>query len=82
MGAEAVVAPLVLLALVTRGNWQAKRLTRSVADFLAANRSAGPYLLATAEGTAGLGAVSIVAVLEQFGAAGFVPRFWGSWVLL
>lgn len=77
MGAEAVVAPLVLLALVTRGNWQAKRLTRSVADFLAANRSAGPYLLATAEGTAGLGAVSIVAVLEQFGAAGFVPRFWG-----
>ena len=56
---------------------RAKQLTRAVADFLAANRSAGPYLLATAEGTAGTGAVSIVAVLEQFSAAGFVPRFWG-----
>jgi SSS family solute:Na+ symporter len=62
---------------VARGNYRAKRLTHSVADFLAANRSAGPYLLATAEGTAGMGAVSIVARLEQFGAAGFVPTFWG-----
>ena len=77
MGASTVLPAVLLLALVSHGNWRAKAHTRSVADFLAANRAAGSYLLATAEGTAGLGAVSIVAQLERFGAAGLVPTFWG-----
>ena len=47
---------VVLLALVGWGNKAAARHNRSIADFLAANRAAGPYLLATADGTAGLGA--------------------------
>jgi len=46
---------VVLLALVGWGNKAAARHNRSIADFLAANRAAGPYLLATADGTAGLG---------------------------
>ena len=66
----------VLLSLVGYGNSRAMRHNRSVADFVAANRAAGPYLLATADGTAGLGAISIVANLERFFVAGFAPRFW------
>lgn len=66
----------VLAAVVALANVRAMRHNRSVADFVAANRSAGPYLLATADGTAGLGAVSIVANLERFFVAGFAPRFW------
>lgn len=41
--------------------WYTKRYTRSVADFLSANRAANRYLLTMAEGTAGLGAITIVA---------------------
>eukprot|EP01052_Picozoa_sp_SAG31_P014488 SAG31_NODE_903_length_11121_cov_10.117311_2_plen_225_part_00 len=68
---------VALLACTVVGNWRATRHTQSVADFVAANRAAGPYLLATADGTAGLGAISIVASFEQFYAAGLAPRFWG-----
>ncbi len=53
-----------------------KRYTRSVADFLAANRCAGRYLLTVAEGTAGIGAITIIAQFEQYYHAGFVPAFW------
>jgi Na+/proline symporter len=53
-----------------------KRYTRSVADFLAANRCAGRYLLTVAEGTAGIGAITIIAQFEQYYHAGFVPAYW------
>ena len=39
-------------------------------DFLAANRCVGQYLLAVGEGTAGLGAVTVVAYLERGYSAG------------
>ncbi len=52
------------------------RLTKSVADFLAANRSAGRYMLTLAEGAAGLGAISLVAKFELYYAAGFPPAYW------
>ncbi|OHB54184.1 MAG: hypothetical protein A2Y12_17060 [Planctomycetes bacterium GWF2_42_9] len=55
-----------------------QKLTRSVADFLAADRCAGRYLLGTAEGQAGFGIVSIIAVCEQFYVAGFSPSFWSA----
>ena len=45
-------------------------------DFLAANRCVGQYLLAVGEGTAGLGAVTVVAYLERGYSAGFVPTYW------
>jgi SSS family solute:Na+ symporter len=53
-----------------------KKYTRSVADFLAASRCAGRYLLTTAEGAAGVGAVSFVAYFEQHFQAGFCPMWW------
>lgn len=53
-----------------------RRFNRSVADFLVANRCAKRYLLTAAEGAAGLGAISIVAQFEVYGAAGFTPGYW------
>ncbi len=54
-----------------------KKYTQSVADFLAANRCAGRYLLCIAEGMSGLGAVSIVAYFELYYEAGFTGSWWG-----
>lgn len=69
----------IIIGLVLFVTWMAmrtKRYTKSVADFLAANRCAGRYLLGTAEGTAALGAISVIAQFEAFYAAGFAPGYW------
>lgn len=55
-----------------------KLLTKSVADFLAGNRSAGRYLLTMADGMAGLGAITIAANFEKFYEAGFAGSWWGQ----
>ena len=55
-----------------------RKLTKGVADYLAANRCASRYLLSVAQGQAQLGAVTIIASFEQFYAAGFTPQFWGG----
>lgn len=57
------------------------RLTKSVADFLAANRTAGRYMLTMAEGAAGLGAISLIAKFEEFYSAGFPPAYWMLMIL-
>jgi SSS family solute:Na+ symporter len=54
-----------------------QRFTRSVADFLAANRCAGRYLLATAENMAMIGTVSILAMFEMYYYGGFGAVWWG-----
>ena len=54
-----------------------RTLMRSVADFLAANRSAGRYLISIASGVAGLGAITIVGNLEMNLIAGFSLAWWG-----
>ena len=43
-----------LMVVVTYAAITTKKYTKSVADFLAANRCAGRYLLGTAEGTAAI----------------------------
>lgn len=55
----------------------AKSLSRSVSDFLAANRCAGRYLLTLADGVAAFGVVTIVANFEKFYEAGFGAFWWG-----
>ncbi len=50
---------------------------RSVADFLAANRTAGRYLLTVAQGIAMLGAITIVGNVEMNYVAGFSMTWWG-----
>ena len=57
---------LGMLGVLTIVAFFAKRYTRSVADFLAANRCAGRYLLTMADGMAALGAISIMADWQKF----------------
>jgi len=56
-----------------------RRFTKSVADFLAAGRFAGRYMLTVAEGAAGLGAISVIAAFEQHYVAGLCPLWW-NWL--
>jgi SSS family solute:Na+ symporter len=52
------------------------RLNRSVADYLAANRAAGRYLLTVSQAASSFGAISTVAIFEKHYQAGFAPMFW------
>ncbi len=70
-----VAAFLIGLALVA---WYANRYTKSVADFLAANRCAGRYLLTIAQGAAGLAVINTIANFEKFYKAGFAIGWWGQ----
>ncbi len=54
-----------------------QRYMRGVADFLAAGRTAGRYLVSVASGIAGLGAITIVANLQMNYQAGFAMSWWG-----
>ena len=53
-----------------------KPLMRSVTDFLAAGRTGGRYLISLSQGTASLGAITIVGMLEMNYIAGFNMRWW------
>ena len=66
----------VFAAFVVGMSAYTTRFMRSVADFLAGNRCAGRYLL-TMDGI-NMGAISIVAVWEQFYNAGFAATWWGG----
>lgn len=65
-----------MLAVMLAGLWLSRGAMRGVADFLAAGRSAGRYVLTVATGLAGLGAITIVANLEMNYVAGFSMAWW------
>ena len=67
---------IALLAVIVTTAVMTRKYTQSVADFLAANRCAGRYLLCISSGMAGLGAISVVAFFEMFYAAGFTADWW------
>ena len=67
----ALMGVLPLIGYITR------RYTRSTADFLAANRSAGRYMLTMSEGMASLGAVGIIANFQMGYKVGFASNWWG-----
>ncbi|MDD2710660.1 MAG: sodium:solute symporter [Verrucomicrobiae bacterium] len=52
------------------------RYLKSAADFLAANRCAGRYLLSISAGVSELGAVAIIGAFEMYYVAGFTPAWW------
>lgn len=54
----------------------AGRYNRSVADFLAANRCAGRYLLTVAGDASGLGAITVLAFYELYYHSGFTGVWW------
>ena len=61
---------LVIAAVFT------KKYTKSVADFLVANRCVGRYLLSISQGMAGLGAISVIGGFEMYYNAGFTAVWW------
>jgi SSS family solute:Na+ symporter len=63
---------IVIIAVVTQ------RYMRGVADFLAAGRCAGRYLVCNAMGEAGNGAIATVAFFEMFYKYGFAVSWWNS----
>jgi solute:Na+ symporter, SSS family len=50
---------------------------KSVADFLAAGRTAGRYLITVSSGVAALGAITVIGTLEMNLQAGFSLSWWG-----
>ena len=68
---------VVILGLMIFSVVAAKRLMKSVADFLAVGRSAGRYVISVASGVAGLGAITIVGNMEMNLIAGFSMAWWG-----
>jgi SSS family solute:Na+ symporter len=70
-GIVAAVFAAVIAAVVV-----SKPLMRSVSDFLAAGRTGGRYLISLSQGTASLGAITIVGMLEMNYIAGFNMRWW------
>ncbi|MFH1614054.1 MAG: sodium:solute symporter [Planctomycetota bacterium] len=53
-----------------------KKYTRSVADFLAANRCSGRYIICIGEGMAALGALSVILQMEMTYSVGFAGQWW------
>ena len=53
-----------------------KRYMKSVADFLAANRCAGRYLISTAIGETGASVMLMIVALEVFSKTGWSLNFW------
>jgi SSS family solute:Na+ symporter len=70
-GIVAAVFAFVIGAVVV-----SRTLMRSVSDFLAAGRTGGRYLISLSQGTASLGAITIVGMLEMNYIAGFNMRWW------
>jgi len=67
----------VVFFVMCWGVFIGRRRMKSVADFLAAGRTAGRYLISVSAGIAGLGAISIVGILEMNYVAGFSMSWWG-----
>jgi SSS family solute:Na+ symporter len=67
---------LALLILMIGMVLVSKKLMQSVTDFLAAGRTGGRYVISMFQGTAALGAITVVGALEMNYVAGFNLRWW------
>ena len=70
-----MILAAVMMATTAVVLWT-RKLTRSVADFMAANRCAGRYVLGVSEGAAMLGAITVVVFFEMHYNSGFGPAWW------
>jgi len=66
----------VVWAVLVAGVIVTKRYMRSVADFLAAGRTAGRYVVSLSQGMAMVGAISVIAFFQQNYVAGFNLSWW------
>lgn len=67
---------LLAFALMVWGVVFSKRFMQSVADFLAAGRTAGRYIVSIAMGMAMLGAISVIGEFQLFYKSGFCMKWW------
>ena len=70
-----LVTPILLMAGVAL---YLRRYMHGVADFLAAGRGAGRYLIATASGETAAGVMGLVVAMEIFSKAGFSIQLWSG----
>lgn len=70
-----VVIPLVIVVWI---GLRTQQYVKGVADFLAAGRVAGRYVLCVSGGEAAMGLISLVALYESYYKSGFAYGFWGS----
>ena len=70
-----VTIPLMVVLFI---GLKSQKYVKSVADFLAAGRVAGRYVLCVAGAEAGMGLISLVAVWEQYYMVGFAVGFWST----
>jgi len=69
-----IVAAMILFMVIAAR--RTKKYTRSVADFLAANRCAGRYVISVADTMALIGAIMIVGAFEAYYRVGFTFCWW------
>jgi SSS family solute:Na+ symporter len=67
---------IVAFALMFLGVVFSKKSMKSVADFLAAGRTAGRYLISVSMGMAMLGAITVVGEFELYFKSGFCMKWW------
>jgi len=68
---------VLVFAFMVSGIYISKKYMRSVADFLAAGRSAGRYLVSIGQWMAALGAITVIANFEMNYQAAFPMTWWG-----
>ncbi|MEM8875338.1 MAG: sodium:solute symporter [Planctomycetota bacterium] len=66
------------LALLLGLSFTLSRASKSTADFMAAGRSAGRFILSMANDMGGFAAIFVVATFEQFYVSGFPGAWWST----
>ena len=70
-----VIIPVLFVLLAA---WYTRRYVKGVADFLAAGRVAGRYIISVADMANGLAIISLVAYVEEHYRTGFSLAFWNN----
>lgn len=71
--------PIAVIAVFC---FHSQKYIRSVADFLAAGRTGGRYLLSSANGMAGMGLITLAVAMQNFRHAGWAVSWWGQVITL
>jgi SSS family solute:Na+ symporter len=69
---------IVMCLLLVFAAYRTRKYSTSVSSFLAAERSAGRYLITFADGISGVGAISIIAMWQMIYKVGFGSGWWGG----